>query len=168
MRRRNLRGFRYLRRRWDAPTARTFRLGMLDFGRLILTPLSLPPRRLPTPYQMLAFGVLAVTLVPTPRLVLAPTPFAQADPRSWSSRIRTAAAVWLIMATAHGSCDLPRDSPGEHVPAPLGRFSTPPSDRPPIYTSVQIADSEGNSLRKAQPRRKGRQSDGNQTAKETV
>ena len=33
-RRRNLRGFRYLRRRWDAPTARTFRLGMLDFGRL--------------------------------------------------------------------------------------------------------------------------------------
>jgi len=48
-RRRNLRGFRYLRRIKDAPTARTFRLGVLDFGRLLLTPSGLPPRRLPTP-----------------------------------------------------------------------------------------------------------------------
>jgi hypothetical protein len=111
-RRRNLRGVRCLRRRWHTPTARTFCLGVLDFGRLILTPSGLPPRRLPTPEQTLAFGVLAVTLVPTPRLVRAPTTLTQADPCSRSSRTATAAAVWLIMMETHGSRRLPRDSPG--------------------------------------------------------
>jgi hypothetical protein len=162
----NLSRLRRLWRRCGALTARTFGLGVLDFGRFVLAPFGLPLRGLPTPYQTLAFGVLAVTLVPTPWLVLASTPLAQADPRSRSARTGTAATVWLIMATAHGSCDLPRDSPGRTNHVPLGRFSTPPSGRPPIYTSVHELDREGNGLRKAGPRR--RQEDVNQTTKETA
>jgi hypothetical protein len=38
-----------LRQRCDAPTARTLRLGVLDFGRIVLPPSGLPPRRLPAP-----------------------------------------------------------------------------------------------------------------------
>jgi hypothetical protein len=163
---RNLSRLRRLWRRCGALTARTFGLGVLGFGRIVLAPFGLPLRRLPTPYQTLAFGVLAVTLVPTPWLVLASTPLAQADPRSRSARTGTAATVWLILATAHGSCDLPRDSPGRTNHVPLGRFSTPPSGRPPIYTSVHELDREGNGLRKAGPRR--RQGDVNQTTKETA
>jgi hypothetical protein len=68
-------------------------------GRIILPSFGLPPRRLPAPHQTQAFGVLAVMLVPTPRLVLASTAFAQADSRPRSS----ATTVWLIMTTAHGS-----------------------------------------------------------------
>lgn len=115
-RRRNLRGFRHLWRRGDStcapPTARTFHRGVLDFGRLPLTPADLAPRSLPPPYQTLAVSILAVTLVPTPWLILASTPLAQTEPRPRSPRTLTAATVWRIMATTHGSCDLPRDSPG--------------------------------------------------------
>jgi hypothetical protein len=82
-----------LQRRWDAPTARTLRLGVLGFGRIVLTPLGLSPRRQPAPDQAQAFGVLAVTLVPTLRLVLAATAFAKAEPRPRSPRTGTAAAV---------------------------------------------------------------------------
>jgi len=106
-RRPNLRRLRRLWRRGGALTARTFGLGMLGFGRIVLPSFSLPPCRLPAPHQTQAFGVLAVMLVPTPRLVLASTAFAQADAHPRSS----ATAVWLIMTTAHGST-FPRDSPG--------------------------------------------------------
>jgi hypothetical protein len=60
-------------RRWDALTARTFGLGMLGFDGIVLASPRLPPRRLPAPHQTQAFSILAVTLVPTPRLILAPT-----------------------------------------------------------------------------------------------
>ena len=98
-RRPNLRRLRRLWRRRDALTAHAFGLGMLGFGRLVLAPLGRPLRRLPTPHQPQAFGILAVMLIPTPRLVLASTAFAQADARPRSS----ATAVWLIMTMAHGS-----------------------------------------------------------------
>jgi len=75
-RRRNLRRLRRLWRRGGTLTARTFGLGVLGFGRIILPSFGLPPRRLPAPDQTQAFGVLAVMLVPTPRLVLASTAFA--------------------------------------------------------------------------------------------
>jgi hypothetical protein len=163
---RNLSRLRRLWRRWGALTARTFGFGVLGFGRIVLTPFGLPLRRLPTPYQTLAFGVLAVTLIPTPWLVLASTPLAQTDTRSRSARTGTAATVCLILEKAHGSCDLPRDSPGRTNHVPLGRFSTPPSGRPPIYTSAHELYREGNGLRKARPRR--RQGDVNQTTKETA
>ena len=106
-RRPNLRRLRRLWRRRDVLTAHAFGLGMLGFGGLVLAPLGLPLRCLPTPHQPQAFGILAVMLIPTPRLVLASTAFAQADARSRSS----ATAVWLIMTMAHGST-FPRDSPG--------------------------------------------------------
>src|SRR5436190_11450500 len=100
---------------------------MLRFGGLVLTPLGLPLRRLPTPHQPQAFGVLAVMLVPTPRLVLASTAFAQADARSRSS----ATAVWLIMTMAHGRT-FPRDSPGgTRERSPRAFIET----EKPIYTS---------------------------------
>ena len=106
-RRPNLRRLRRLGRRRDALTAHAFGLGMLCLGGLVLAPLGLPLRRLPTPHQPQAFGILAVMLIPTPRLVLASTAFAQADARPRSS----ATAVRLIMTMAHGST-FPRDSPG--------------------------------------------------------
>lgn len=74
-------------------------LGVLDFGGIVLTSSGLPPRRLPASDQAQAFGVLAVTLVGAPWLVLASTALAQTEPRPWSS----AAAVWLMMRMAHGS-----------------------------------------------------------------
>ena len=113
-RRRNLRGFRHLQRRWRTPTARTFRLGMLAFGRLFLTPSCLPSRRLPAPHPTQTFGILAVTLVPTPRLVGPFTTFAQATPRPRSSRPGLTAALWIIMTVAHGSV-IPKGQSGENA-----------------------------------------------------
>ncbi len=109
---RNLGVLRCLRQRGGTLTARPLRRGVLDFGRIVLASSRLPPRRLPAADQPPAFGVLAVTLVPTPRLVLVPTALAQTDPRPRSSRTGTAAALWINMTAAHGSVDLPRDSPG--------------------------------------------------------
>jgi len=102
-RRRNLVVLRRLRRRRGALTARTFRLGVLGLGRNALASSGLPPRPLPALHLPLALGVLAVTLVPTPRLVLAPAALAQADPHPRSSPTGTAAVLWLIMTATHGS-----------------------------------------------------------------
>lgn len=98
---------RGLRRSANTLTARLLSLGMPDFDRLVLAPLGLAPSGLPAPYQPQAFGLLAVTLVPTLRRVRAPTILAQAQ--SWS---QTSAAVSLMMTAAHGRFFLPRVSPG--------------------------------------------------------
>jgi hypothetical protein len=152
-RRRNHGGLRCLRRRWDASPARTLLVGVLGFGRIVLTPVGLPPRRQPASDQAQAFSVLAVTLVPTPRLVLAATAFAQTNPRPRSSRTGPAAAAWLIITTAHGSAISQGTTRGERVIVLLGRLSKPGSRRP-VYTSVPEPDREGNGLRKAWPRRR--------------
>jgi hypothetical protein len=91
---------RRLRRSCAAPTARPLGLGVLGLDRFILAPPGLPPRRLPAPHQPQAFRVLAITLVPAPRLVLSSTSLAQTNPQSWSSRT---SAVWFMMMAAHGS-----------------------------------------------------------------
>ena len=101
-----------LRQRGEALTARTFGLGVLGFGRLVLASSGLPPGSLPATQLAAAFGVLAVPLVPASWQVLAATAFAQADPRSRSSRPSPAAGLGITMRVAHGSVDLPRDSPG--------------------------------------------------------
>jgi hypothetical protein len=106
-RRRNLGRLWRLWRRVGTLTARPFSLGVLSFDFVVLTPLGLPLRRLPALHQTLAFGILAITLVPRLRQVLASTAFAQADALARSS----ATAFWLIMTMAHGST-IPRDSPG--------------------------------------------------------
>jgi len=125
---RNLGDVRCLQRRWDAAPARTLLLGVLGFGRIVLTPLGLPPRCLPAPQQAQAFGVLAITLVPAPRLVLAATALAQAEPWPRLSRTGTAAAVWLIMTTAHGSAISQGTARGERAIVLLGRFSNQEAD----------------------------------------
>ena len=111
-RRRNLRVVCCLRRSSGTLTAPTLRRGVLGFDGIVLAPPGLPLRRLPAADLAQALGILAVTLVPTPRLVLVPAAFAQTEPRPRSSRTGTAAALWINMTAAHGSVDLPRDSPG--------------------------------------------------------
>jgi hypothetical protein len=129
---RNFGLLRWLRRGGGALTARTLRLGMLGFGRIVLAPPGLPPRRLPAPDQTQAFGVLAVMLVPTPWLVLAPTAFTQADPRPRSSM----ATVWIIMTQAHGSAISQGTARGERAIVLLGRLSKRAADGPTtVYTS---------------------------------
>jgi len=102
-RRHNLGVLGYLRRGLGALAARVLRLCVLSFDYGIPTAFGLALRRLPAAEQPPAFGNLAVTLVPTPRPVLASAAFAQADPRPRSSRTGATSAVWLIMMAAHGS-----------------------------------------------------------------
>ncbi len=116
-RRRNFRILWCLRRRYGTLPARALGLGVLDFGGIVLTSSGLPPRRLPASDQAQAFGVLAVTLVGAPWLVLASTALAQTEPRPWSS----AAAVWLMMRMAHGSAFSQGTARGERAIVLLGR-----------------------------------------------
>jgi hypothetical protein len=101
-----------LRRRGGTLTARTFCLGMLGFGCPVLASSGLPAGGLPAAQLAAAVGVLAVTLVPAAWQVLAATAFAQTDPRPRSSWPSPAAGLGITMRVAHGSVDLPRDSPG--------------------------------------------------------
>jgi hypothetical protein len=111
-RRRNLRVLWGLGHGLDALAAHAFRLGMLSFGLGIQPPPGLPPRCLPAANLPLTFRILAVTLVPTPRRVLPAAPFAQTNPRPRTASTGTTTALWFILAGAHGSHYLPRDSPG--------------------------------------------------------
>ena len=126
-RHRNFRRIGWLGRRGDTLTARAFGLGVLGFDRLVLAPLGLPPRRLPASDQTQAFGILAVTLVPTPWLVLPSTAFAQADPCPRASRTGMAAALWNILMGTHGSAISQGTVRGERVNVLLGRLSKPGS-----------------------------------------
>jgi hypothetical protein len=148
-RRRNFGVLECLRRRWGALTARTLRLGVLGSGRIVLASSRLPPRRLPAPDLPQAFGILAVTLVPTLRLVLVPAAFAQAEPCPWSSRTGTAAALWINMLAAHGSVDLPRDSPGGTCyRSPRALNKTGKQTIVHQYTARKEPDSAENGLKK--------------------
>jgi hypothetical protein len=143
-RRYNFWTLRCLRRGRGTLTARTFRLGVLRFGRIVLAPPGLPPRRLPAPHLPQAFGILAVTLIPTPRLVLAPTAFAQANPRPRSSRPGTAAALWINMAPAHGSVFSQGTARGERAIVLLGRLSKPRSRR--SFPNLYFTERQGRKL----------------------
>jgi hypothetical protein len=109
------RNFRLRRRLWQrggALTAGTLGLGVLGFGRLVLASPGLPAGGLPAAQLAAAFGVLAVPLVPAAWQVLAATALTQADPGPRSSRPSLAAGLGITMRAAHGSVDLPGDSPG--------------------------------------------------------
>ena len=71
-----------LRRGLGPLTARALGLGMPGFDVGVLAMSGLPPRRLPASDFPLALRLLAVALVPTPRLVLAAASFAEANPRA--------------------------------------------------------------------------------------
>ena len=109
---RNLGRFRCLGRGLGALAAQTLGLRVPRFGCGIQAASGLSPRRLPAADLPLTFWVLAVTLVPTPRLVLLSAALAQTHPCSRSSRASTVPALWITMAATHGSFGLPRDSPG--------------------------------------------------------
>jgi hypothetical protein len=89
---RNFRVLNGLGRGFGAVTALLFRLGMLGFDASVLAPFGLPAGRLPAADLTQAFRVLAIALVPPPRLVLASASFAQADPRG-----RTTGIVILVL-----------------------------------------------------------------------
>ena len=95
-----------------ALAARTLGLGVLGFGLGVLATIGLPPRGLPAADLALAFGILAVTLVPAPRLVLAPAPFAQADSRARSARSGPRTVLSRTLMCAQRRFNLPRESPG--------------------------------------------------------
>ncbi len=124
-RRRNLRVLRCLGRGFGALAAHALSLRVLRFGCGIQAASGLPLRRLPAADLPLAFRILAVTLVPTPRLVLPSAAFAQADPRAWSSCTGTARALSFKVAGAHGSIVSQGTARGERALVLLGRLAKP-------------------------------------------
>jgi hypothetical protein len=85
--------------------ARAFGLGVAGFGFGGLAMSGLPLGRQPTPDLALAFGVLAVALIPASRQVLAAAPFAQADPGAWSPPSGGRTVLGFIVKGAHGRLD---------------------------------------------------------------
>jgi hypothetical protein len=92
--------------------ARALGLGVLSFAPSVLATFGLAPRGLPAADLALALGLLAVTLVPAPRLILAPAPFAQADSRARSARSGPRTVLSRTLASAQRRLNLPRESPG--------------------------------------------------------
>ena len=87
-------------------------LGVLGFGVGVLATFSLPLRRLPAADLPQAFRILAVSLVPTPRLVLASALFVQAGPRARAALSGLGTVLSFNVVVAHGRFDLPRESSG--------------------------------------------------------
>ena len=101
-RRRNSWTLNRLGRRLRALPARFFGLGMPGSGLGVLAMSGLPPRRLPAAELPLALWVLAVALVPASRLVLAPTPLAETNPRARSAPSGRTPGLWRTLTGAHG------------------------------------------------------------------
>jgi len=93
-------------------TARFLCLGMLGFGGGGLATFSLSPRRQPAVDLSQAFRVLAVTLVPTSRVVLATALFVDAGSLARVARSGFGTAFFFNVVVAHGRFDLPRESSG--------------------------------------------------------
>ena len=87
-RRRNLWVFNGLGRSLGPLTALALCLSVLGFDLLGLAMFGLPPRRLPAADLPPALRVLAITLVPAPRLVLTAAAFTQALPHAGPRRLR--------------------------------------------------------------------------------
>ena len=111
---------------WNGPgrglgllAVRSFCLGMLGFDLVGLATFGLPTRLQPAVDLPLAFRILAVTLVPTPWLVLATAPLAQAFPPGAGGVLWRHAVLSRTLTGAHGRFDLPRESSGrmcQHSP----------------------------------------------------
>jgi hypothetical protein len=100
-------------------TARFLCLGMLGFDLGVLPTFGLPPCRLPAVDLPLAFLVLTVALVPTPRVVPATALFVQADSLARAARSGFGTVLFFNVVVAHGRFDLPRESSGrmrQHSP----------------------------------------------------
>jgi hypothetical protein len=112
MRRRKFMSWIRLGRGLGLLTALSLRSGVLGLDIVILATFSLPLRRQPAADFSQAFRVLAVPLVPTPRLVHAPAIFVQAGPRTRAALSGLGAVLSFNVVVAHGSFALPRESPG--------------------------------------------------------
>jgi hypothetical protein len=101
-----------------------FGLGMLGSDAIILAMPRLPLGGLPAVDLPKAFGVLAVALVPTPRLVRASALFVQAGPRARAALSGLGTVLYFNVVVAHGRFDLPRESLGrmrQHSPRALSK-----------------------------------------------
>ncbi|MGO9269465.1 MAG: hypothetical protein ACLP7Q_10635 [Isosphaeraceae bacterium] len=87
--------------------ARSLHLGVLGFAVGVLATFSLPLRRLPAADLTQAFGVLAIALVPTLRLVLASAPLVQAGPRARAALSGLGTVLSFNVVVAHRRFDLP-------------------------------------------------------------
>jgi hypothetical protein len=99
-------------------------LRVLGFGFGVVATLRLTLRRLPAVDLSQAFRILAVPLVPTPRLVLTSARFVQAGPRAGAARSGLGTGLCLNVVVAHGRFDLPRESSGRmchHSPRALSK-----------------------------------------------
>lgn len=104
--------------------ARTFGLGVVGFGSSALATFCLPPCRLPAAHLAQALRILTITLVPTPRLVRAVTPFAQADPQARLPPSGHTTALSVTVEGAHGRLVSQGKSPGRvcsHSPRALSK-----------------------------------------------
>jgi hypothetical protein len=109
---RNFRVLNGFGRGLGAVTALFLGLGVLGLDAGVLAPFGLATGRLPAPDLPLAVRVLAVALVPAPRLVLASASFAQADPPPRSAPSGQTTVLSLNLRGAHGRLDLPKGSSG--------------------------------------------------------
>ena len=135
---------------WHAGGARCSAPPAAAGGRIQATA-GLSLGRLPAADLPLTIRLLAVTLVPTPWLVLPSAAFTQADPRSGlSSRSGTARALWFIVVGAHGSRYLPRKAPGRtRERSSRALIQNPELDQGrQVYLRQKEGDREGNSFRK--------------------
>ena len=106
-------------------------LCVLTFGLGVLTMFGLPPRRLPLADLAETFRLLAVALIPAPRLVGASAAFAHATPRTRSAPSGRAVGLSLNVEGAHGRIELPREKLGEDVSAfSPGAFKSPTRQSP--------------------------------------
>jgi hypothetical protein len=99
--------------------------GMLHFDAIIPTTFSLAASCLPAMELSLTFRVLAVPLVPAPRHILAPTPFAQADPQTGSAHSGQTTDFLRNVKGAHGSGNSQGKSSGRmclHSPRALSKL----------------------------------------------
>jgi hypothetical protein len=111
-----------LRRGLRLLATRFFSLGVLGLDLGLLATSGLPPRCQPAVDLPPAFRLLAVALVPTPRLILAPTTFAQAIPRARSAPSGRVAVLSRTLTGAHGRCFSQGKARGECVSILSGRY----------------------------------------------
>ena len=147
---RNARALNGLGRRLGALTARLLGPGVLGFDRRILATIRLAARRLPATELALTLRVLAVTLVPAPRLVLACASFAQADPPAWSAPSGRTVVLCFTVRGAHGSGNSQGKCSGrvcKHSPRALSKREQDPLS--PVYRRLanQTANQTLSSLR---------------------
>jgi hypothetical protein len=106
-------------------TARFLFLGMLGLDGGGLATFSLSSRRQPAVDLSPAFRILAVALVPTPRVVLATALFVDAGSLARAARSGFGTGLFFNVVVAHGRFCLPRESSGrmlEHSPRALSKL----------------------------------------------